>query len=111
MDEANSPVTKCAQCVCNDSLPWLISFSLGLQLTLLTSYDQFFIPVAPINLCRASSFRGRCARLRFQKGSGGCSTFQSSPLLRESPQRAFAPCFCHAYFLCLFVLFSRGAAC
>jgi len=29
MDEANGPLAKKLQCVCHDTLPWLISFSLG----------------------------------------------------------------------------------
>jgi len=28
-DEANGPISKCVQCVCHDTLPWLISVSLG----------------------------------------------------------------------------------
>jgi hypothetical protein len=27
IDEANDPTSKCVQCVCHDTLPWLISFS------------------------------------------------------------------------------------
>ena len=27
--EANCPITECFQCVCHDTQPWLISFSLG----------------------------------------------------------------------------------
>ena len=28
-DEANGPTSKCVQCVCPNTVPWLISFSLG----------------------------------------------------------------------------------
>jgi len=32
MDEANGPSSNCVECVCRDTLPWLISFSLDLML-------------------------------------------------------------------------------
>jgi len=34
IDEANGPISKCVPCVCHDTLPWLISFSLDDGITL-----------------------------------------------------------------------------
>jgi hypothetical protein len=33
-DEANGPLARRPQCVCHDTLPWLISFSLDIKRTI-----------------------------------------------------------------------------